>query len=139
MFCLFALTDSPKSPGWATPTTEQRVETSQLERSTLGGRHAARSSVYKIGERRAAVSVAVFSRFAIYANVVRPTDKLGSGRAESISGQYYCLLLVDAFSWASRARSLARRAVRARFAIAARAFSPFCRDIFELPTARYHA
>jgi len=28
---LLALTDSPKSPGWATPTTEQRVETSHLE------------------------------------------------------------------------------------------------------------
>ena len=42
-----------------------------LEQSTLEGRHAARSSVCKIGKRRAAVCVAVFSRFAIYANVVR--------------------------------------------------------------------
>ncbi len=32
MFCLLALTESPKSPGWATPTTEQRAETSQLAR-----------------------------------------------------------------------------------------------------------
>ena len=44
-----------------------------LEQSTLDGRHAARSSVCKIGRRRAAVSVAVFGRFAIYATVVSRT------------------------------------------------------------------
>ena len=41
MFCLFALTDSPKSPGWATPITEQRVETSQLAQSRRGWRDCA--------------------------------------------------------------------------------------------------
>jgi hypothetical protein len=51
-----------------------RAPTGALQQSTLDGRHAARSSVCKIGKRRAAVSVAVFSRFAIYANVVGPTD-----------------------------------------------------------------
>ena len=50
-----------------------RAAIAALEQSTLDGRHAARSSVYKIGRRRAAVSVAVFSRFAIYANVVGRT------------------------------------------------------------------
>src|ERR1051326_1462447 len=37
------------------------------------GRHAARRSASRWARRRAAVSVAVFSRFAIYANVVGPT------------------------------------------------------------------
>jgi hypothetical protein len=53
-----------------------RAAVAALEQSTLDGRHAARSSVYKIGRRRAAASVAVFSRFAIYANVVGPTTLL---------------------------------------------------------------
>jgi len=49
-----------------------RAAIAALEQSPLDGRHAARSSASKIGRRRAAVSVAVFSRFAIYANVVSP-------------------------------------------------------------------
>jgi hypothetical protein len=52
-----------------------RAAVAALEQSTLEGRHAARSSVCKIGKRRAAVSVAVFSRFAIYANVVGQTNE----------------------------------------------------------------
>jgi len=58
-----------------------RAAVAALEQSTLDGRHAARSSVCKIGRRRAVVSVAVFSRFAIYANVVGPTTKPTIDRA----------------------------------------------------------
>src|ERR1051326_1159045 len=39
------------------------------------GRHAARRSASRWARRRAAVSVAVFSRFAIYANVVGRTNR----------------------------------------------------------------
>jgi hypothetical protein len=68
--------------------------------------------------------------------VVLTTSASDSGGAESIAVENYFLLLLAAFSSASRARSLARRAVRARFAIAARAFSPFCLDIVNPPMGK---
>jgi len=68
---------SPERPNCCKRLTKRRLfaraAIAALEQSTLDWRHAARSSVCKIGRRRAAVSVAVFSRFAIYANVVRRT------------------------------------------------------------------
>jgi len=45
-----------------------------LEQSTFEWRRGSRRSACKMGENRAAVSVAVFSRFAIYAKVVSPTE-----------------------------------------------------------------
>jgi len=43
----------------------------RLEQSALGGRRASARPFSKRRTKRAAFSVAVFSRFAIYANVVR--------------------------------------------------------------------
>jgi len=51
-----------------------RTAIAVLAQSALDRRRGSRSSACKMGENRAAVSVAVFSRFAIYANVVSPTD-----------------------------------------------------------------
>jgi len=44
-----------------------------LEQSTLDRRRGSRTAISIRRENRAAVFVAVFSRFAIYANVVGPT------------------------------------------------------------------
>jgi len=46
----------------------------RLEQSTLDRRRGSRTAISIRRENRAAVSVAVFSRFAIYANGVRPTN-----------------------------------------------------------------
>ena len=57
-----------------------RTAIAVLEQSTLGGRRGSRTAISIRRENRAAVSVAVFSRFAIYANVVSPTTKPRSKR-----------------------------------------------------------
>jgi len=49
-----------------------------LEQSTFGGRRGSRTAISIRRENRAAVSVAVFSRFAIYANVVGRTGGVAS-------------------------------------------------------------
>ena len=49
-----------------------RAPTGALQQSTLDGRHAARSSVSRSARGVPRSGVAVFSRFAIYATVVRP-------------------------------------------------------------------
>src|ERR1051326_6096963 len=55
----------------------------------IHARRAARRPQFgiKIGRRRAAVSVAVFSRFAIYANVVRLAD---NNRVATVSSAGVC-------------------------------------------------
>src|ERR1051326_572844 len=50
-----------------------RAALAALERSALGGGAVLAQPISKRRENRAAVSVAVFSRFAIYANVVSRT------------------------------------------------------------------
>jgi hypothetical protein len=51
-----------------------RAPSGALEQSTLDWRRGSRTAISILRENRAAVSVAVFSRFAIYANVVRRTN-----------------------------------------------------------------
>src|ERR1041384_746531 len=73
---------SPLPPNCGKRLTKRRLvaraDIAALEESTLGGRHAALQIRLKMGRRRAAVSVAVFSRFAIYATVVSRTGDLSS-------------------------------------------------------------
>src|ERR1051326_9637709 len=68
----------------------------------IHARRAARRPQFgiKIGKRRAAVSVAVFSRFAIYANVVRPADN--NPVATVSSAGVCCKLHHKRVSWVSR-------------------------------------
>src|ERR1051326_827029 len=62
----------------------------RLEQSALAGGTPPAVRIYKIGKRRAAVSVVVFSRFAIYANVVRRTlcAQQEEGQIESCAHQF---------------------------------------------------
>src|ERR1051326_4469647 len=64
-----------------------RAAVAALEQSALQGGALSARPFSKRRTKRAAVSVAVFSRFAIYANVVRPPPRLGSGIGrESLAG-----------------------------------------------------
>jgi hypothetical protein len=71
----------------------------------------------------------VASRFAIYATVVRPSGITLRVRFDQEESVYRYFLRESAAAFATAARAFSRRAVLFRFAIAARAFSPFTWDM----------
>lgn len=104
---MLALTDSPKSPGWATPTTEQRVETSQLARET--GSSAIDIKAMGFGGAETYMRVAG-DRSSVRLKEGEPTDFVVLASSQSVDPQSIAQLVVLDVSGGERRLPVARAA-----------------------------